>query len=361
MKGSRFDFREELLPVYVAHGTTIFEQYRDLGSVFATPVVKSYQKIKRQRSPMAKKRKLVAAQTLSHLIKLADDVAFPYRQYVSDYLEAVRGWGEGAGLKVEEAIVLMADNHVACQTGMVRLKKAIAMFHTEEDFANIVAHFSVAPMVEVRIDNRQLRSLVYNDLLPGSALFGYSHEHTVAVDSLYIDIPEKDTTSIMLANVVAWITWRMNPKEITASNMRKMIKKLGWFVDPYAINVMVGESGLRILFAGDKCQIDQLGHEPGAYLTQINTWYGAPDSAQLSPKWRRYFRARKARLDLFAQSYPLSDNLEEIQDSLYSSSWSKVTDLANPDVGATCASVLKNGKTRVSIRINEGEVGKNLV
>jgi hypothetical protein len=209
--------------------------------------------------------------------------------------------------------------------------------------------------------------------MPGAGLYGWKHDLIVAVDTLFLK--EDDVESVenpLLANVIAWLVWRMSPIEASSDNILALCESLGELVDGYVINVVrkVDESveGYKITLARTESHTEYLDMRVGSYLRQVNVIDPAYPKMKwaASPKrmWRggyRHFLQRLNNLDehakLYAKfaDYGLNTSTIEvahakIQKTIY-------IDLnqyyLNNNVGAVCVGLVDEIGTSVSCKLND--------
>lgn len=251
--------------IYHAKGSTIYDIYRDLGSIFAREIHITLSKQKRKHNRNTFIKNEIAKRVWDRIV---------HNELTHEFVEAVKGWSDGARLRIDEAMLLLADNTSGCQTVIARSKNGVLIAHTEEDFNNISERMTPPQIVSIEYAGIVRSTMVYNDLLPGASLFGWQANQVVAVDSLFlredgIDKIEKP----MLANIIAWMLWwRSGGYE--QEEIRKLIKNLGVVVDGYAVNVARITNGeieaYKLTFTRDEIFSEELKDEPGNYLKQVN-------------------------------------------------------------------------------------------
>lgn len=252
--------------IYQAKGKTLAEQYRDVGRLLAKQVKKSVTKVAQKDSFLIKKRKLIAERVLTNL---------EHNLITKEFVECLHAWAEGAGITPVQAMWLMADNFSGCQTMIVRYKSGVALLHTEEDFEDIKARFTTPQTIEFRVNGESEKCLVYNDIMPGAALYGWKKDLLIAVDALFLreDGIEK-VEKPMLANIISWLMWRMSPSELEPKRVIERLSQIGELVDGYAINVVrrVGKrmTGYKLTFVRHDYEIEKLGRSDGDILRQVN-------------------------------------------------------------------------------------------
>jgi hypothetical protein len=208
----------------------------------------------------------------------------PVRSALAEYLECLAAWSTGTGLDCvvsevgatsgdELALVLQNDN-VGCQTGVIRLSDgSVAFWHTEEDvdeewgsrFDKLRLAWFEPP--DAGWDG-PMAAFIYPDLLPGPAFAWRSEWYAQAVDSLFLK-PDANHGR-MLANVASWVTLRLATTVETA----RILEVMAPFRDGCAF-VTVHREGhdvhaQRIEFTGSWLSYTALGADPGAYLFQTN-------------------------------------------------------------------------------------------
>ena len=219
--------------IYQAKGATLIDQYHDVGALFGESIRKSVHKIGRKRSRLMNIRREVAERSWAHL---------QTKEVTQSFCDCLRAWSEGAHISPEQAMWCIADNLSGCQTFMARYVSGVALLHTEEEFRdnpNMELHMTKPHTMEFRDGETVLKTLVYNDLLPGAGLYGWKQDMIVGMDSLFLREDEIDKVeSPLLANVVSWLVWRMKPGEAGPERIVELVKSLGELVDGYVINVV---------------------------------------------------------------------------------------------------------------------------
>lgn len=243
--------------IYLAKGTTLREQYEDVGRL-----LKSYIQKAVGREPI----KTMIAERVLRRVRTMPELAKFYACF--------QGWVAGAGITELAGMYLLADNTSGCQTAIVRYGSGVALLHTEEDYYDVQARMKGVHTIEFNDDGRRLFCLIYNDLMPGAGLYGWQREMIVAVDSLFLR--EDGITEVerpMLANIIAWLMWSGDARESVESLVARL-SALGTVVDGYAVNVAVRAGqrceGYKLTFARDDWEIEKLGSKPGDNLRQVN-------------------------------------------------------------------------------------------
>ena len=351
--------------VYKAKGNTIEKQYYDVGKLFAREINKSLTKIRLRRNAAAKIKILLAKRVLRNLNT---------NPLTKEFVKILEAWSFGAGISMLDATLLLADNTSGCQTVMLRYGSGVAMLHTEEDFDGIATRMTEPVIIEFTFGKKIKRTLVYNDLLPGAGLFGWETNKIVAVDSLFLS--EDGLTKInkpMLANIVAWLIWRMDPPEAEENKIMKMIVKLGLSIDGYAINVIrkvrSSYEGYKLTFTRDEGHVEWMGTEQGSYLRQVNiidpkyhteevpiARYRTEPRRMYKGGWKTFI-ARLWALDRLINKYkwisrervedPLTTHIA-IQNELFG----KLRPVfINDDLGATCVGLIDYQGTSASVAV----------
>lgn len=254
--------------IYQAKGKTLRAQYEDVGRLFAKNL---------QTATKLNKKKLLIARDV--LRRVQTETKF------RKFYDCFSSWARGGGISETVAMYKMLDNMSGCQTLIVRYQSGVALLHTEEDFENIQKRMQGVHTIRFNDRGRILNTLVYNDLMPGAGLYGWQKNRIVAVDSLFLR--EDGIVKFekpMLANIVAWMVWQVQPGDEPEKVMMKM-RRLGEVVDGYAINVVQKRAGkiegYKLTFARGDWEVERLGDQIGAYLAQVNI---------IEP---RYVRAKK--------------------------------------------------------------------
>jgi hypothetical protein len=350
--------------IYQAKGQTLEEQYFDVGALFSESICASVKWLAKKWSKQSKIRKAVAEKTL---------ITLRGKPQASEFLRCIEAWADGAKITTEQAMWLMADNLSGCQTMLIRYQSGVGLFHTEEDFDDMSVHMTGEKVVSFDVDGQVSRCLVYNDLMPGAGLYGWKKDLIVAVDTLFLREDGIDEVhSPLLANVIAWMVWRMSPTEASPESILKLVNSLGELIDGYAINVArkIGSSteGYKITLARTESRVEYLGNEAGDYQRQVNIVdpkYPRMKWASLPRRiWRggyRHFLERLATIDEHVKKYryltkfSLSpDQLESIHTQIQKTIY---TDLGasyiNINVGAVCIGLVDSTQTSVSCKLND--------
>lgn len=363
-------YNEFMKNVYQAKGESLSEQYYDCGKLFKKTIQASVTKIGKSKAQLLVIRRVVAEKTWQNLQDKPECIEFR---------KCFTAWCRGAEITSEQGMWLMADNLSGCQTVVARYGSGVALLHTEEEFrdsTHIELHMTKPHTICFNDRGTKLSSLVYNNLFPGAGLYGWKKEMIVAVDSIFLredGIARIETP--LLANVVAWIVWRMAPKQADPGKIVKLVKKLGTLADGYAINVVrkVGAQveGYKLILAREEAKILYLGDDVGDYLKQVNII----DPAEMRIKWAlpprniwrggwKYFTGRIKALNYLAAKYKFLCSMsllrreirpvhQKIQQMIY-------RDLAeffvHADLGAMCVGLIDiQAGTSVSTKLNDGD------
>ncbi len=357
-------YNRRMQNIYQAKGSTLEEQYFDAGHLFGESIRNSVKKIAKRRSEKARIRRQVSEKSLVHLRNNA---------VCHEFLSCLDSWSRGAGITSAQAMWLLCDNLSGCQTFIGRYKTGVALLHTEEDFENIKAHMTGSHSLSFSYHGELSRCLVYNDLFPGSGLYGWKKNMIVAVDSLFLrEDGIEDVSDPLLANMISWLIWRMKPEEAAPEKIFELINSLGELIDGYAINVVrkVGEKveGYKLTLARSEMNVEYLGEENGSYLRQVNVVDPKYPKVQwaIPPKrlWRggwKYFRDRLKAMDLHAKEYVKvgnfdlsTEHLEIVHQILQETIFGKLrAAYINSDVGAVCAGLVDLNSTSVSTKLND--------
>jgi hypothetical protein len=226
-------YNKHMQNIYQAKGVTLIDQYRDVGALFGESIRKSVHKIGRKRSRLMIVRRSIAERTWRHL---------QTKSVAQSFCECLVAWSEGANVSPEQAMWCIADNLSGCQTVMARYQSGVALMHTEEEFRdnpNMELHMTKPHTMEFRDGETVLKTLVYNDLLPGAGLYGWKQDMIVGVDSLFLREDGIETVeNPLLANVVSWLVWRMTPSEAEPNRIVELVQSLGELVDGYVLNIV---------------------------------------------------------------------------------------------------------------------------
>lgn len=356
--------------IYYAQGDTLAHQYRNVGKLFATTINKSVRKIEKSKAKQLKIRRNVAESAWNNIRR---------NQECREFIDCLKAWSEGAGITPVQAMWLLADNLSGCQTMLVRYESGVALLHTEEEFRDakhVELHMTSPHTIAFGQSGERIMTLVYNNLLPGSGLFGWQRDKIVAVDSIFLkEDGIEEVKKPLLANVVAWMMWRMSPEEASPARIMELVKRLGTLIDGYAINVIrkVGSEiqGYKLILARDEYRVEYLGNENGDTLVQVNIIEPSksPMRWTLPPKniWRggyKYFMGRLKTLKLHTREYveftqyELSeDNLDSVHHKIQAMIFSTLaSDYVSDDLGAMCVGFVdSNTGTSVSSKLNDGK------
>ncbi len=356
--------------IYQAKGETLEEQYRDVGKLFLDKIQESVAKIGKSRARLLNIRRMVAEKAWQNL--KGQDICLEFVRYFN-------AWCEGACISPEQGMWLMADNLSGCQTMVARYASGVVLLHSEEEFRDTMhmeLHMTSPHTIYFNDDGQILKTLVYNNLFPGAGLYGWQEDKIVAVDSIFLK--EDGIECIerpVLANVVAWMVWKMRPEEAEAGRFVAMLKNMGTLVDGYVINVVrkvnVGIEGYKLIMARDESKIVKLGNSNGYYLKQVNIIDPSEVKMQcaLPPRkmWRggnKYFNSRINTLNNHAKMYrnlserELSyDNLKATHQAIQQTIYGELCEFyVHADLGAVCVGFVDhNTGTSVSCKLNDGK------
>lgn len=353
-----------MLKIYQAKGQTLEQQYFDIGKLFGESIRASVKRIARQKSKLSLIRKAVAEKSLINLRT---------QPIAKEFLSCIGAWAEGASITIEQAMWLMADNLSGCQTVMVRYATGIALMHTEEDFEDMSIHMTGEKVVSFGDEAIVSRCLVYNDLMPGAGLYGWKRDLIVAVDTLFLlEEGIDNVANPLLANVVAWMIWRMSPEKAEPNAILSMVNQIGELIDGYAINVVRKVEdrveGYKITLARTESHIEYLSNEVGSYLRQVNIidpkytrmkWASPPRRI-----WRggyKHFLERLSNIDRDVALYlPLTQqglvpkDIETTHFQIQKTIYTNLSDAyINNNVGAVCVGLIDKIGTSVSCKLND--------
>lgn len=360
-------YNEVMQNIYQAKGTTLSEQYHDVGRLFSKNICDSVKKIAKKRAKLTVIRRQVAERSWQYIQN---------RDECREFRECLNSWADGAGITANEAMWLLADNLSGCQSFTLRYGSGVALLHTEEEFIDnehIELHMG-EPML-VAFDHLGERSctLVYNNLMPGCGLYGFKDGLITAIDTLFVKEDKvNEVQKPLLANMISWMIWRMKPEEADPTKIVQLIENLGELIDGYAINVVrkVRDTiqGYKLTLARSQSKIEILGDKPGDYLAQTNlidpkyppmTWATPPRNI-----WRggyRYFVNRYKTMAKHANLYNAiaQRSLDKTHLALVHQQILKTIlfDLkeayVNDDLGAVCCGLIDNTGTSVSFKKND--------
>lgn len=356
--------------IYQAKGATLIEQYRDTGKLFAKTIKQSVQKLAKSKTKLLQIRKQVAEKVWENL---------RHKKECNEFALCFEAWAEGAGITPKQAMWLMADNLSGCQTVVVRYKSGVALLHTEEEFRDknhMELHMTSPHTISFRENGEVSHSLVYNNLFPGAGLYGWKKDLIVAVDSIFLKENEiLQVEKPVLANVIAWMVWRMKPSEADPDKIVDLLKHLGTLIDGYVINVVRqvdGEvQGYKLILARDETKIVYVGGKSGNYLKQVNI-IDREDMATgwaLPPRniWRggwKYFTNRLKALDKQAKEYGkwchkslTSEQVSPLHHQIQQTVYGELSEnYVHPDLGAMCVGFVDISiGTSVSCKLNDSQ------
>ena len=355
-----------MLNIYQAEGASLVEQYFDLGRLFKQTINSSVASLKRRYSKRTQIRKMIAEKTWHNLVN---------KSVAKEFVDCLTAWAEGAAITPQHAMWLMADNLSGCQTAIVRYGSGMAVLHTEEDFDDMSLHMTGEKVVSISESSGKSCCLTYNDLMPGAGLYGWKKDLIVAVDTLFLREDRiVDVSTPMLANVVAWMIWRMKASEASPKHILAIVNELGELVDGYAINIgrRVGGvvEGYKLTLARDEQRVEYIGERAGDYLRQVNIidpLYPKMRSA-LPPRniWRggyKYFLGRLATMDEHLLRYReitsqtiKPENLQQVHSDALRTIYTELgVSYINENVGAVCLGLLDATGTSVSCKLNDGQ------
>lgn len=351
--------------MYQAKGNTFAEQYRDLGALFGESIRASVVSLTRKRAYIYQRRKIVAERTLANLRK---------HRAAEEFVACIGAWAEGACITIEQAMWLMADNLSGCQTVMIRYGSGVALLHSEEDYNDMSSHMTGEQVVSLRDRNERYSCIVYNDLLPGAGLYGWHRNALVGVDTLFLNEEGiENVTTPLLANVVAWIVWRMKSSEATPEKVIAIVETMGELIDGYAINVVAKDSrgsidGYKITLARSEYRVEKLGQSVGSYMRQVNIVDPAYPKMRyaLKPKrmWRggyKHFLQRLSNIDADVRNYALlaevkldSEEVAQVHTKVQKTIYTELAkSYINSNVGAVCVGLIDHSGTSVSCKLND--------
>jgi len=355
--------------IYQAKGSTLAEQYEDVGRLFRESINSSVEKIGKSRTKLLKRRRLVAERAWDNLKDQSE---------CREFILLFSAWCNGAMITAQQGMWLMADNLSGCQTLVIRYASGVALLHTEEEFRDtnhMELHMTSPHTISFSDKGEIFKTLVYNNLFPGAGLYGWKRDMIVAVDSIFlkedgIEIVDKP----VLANVVAWMIWRMCPNEAQPESIIKIVNKMGTLIDGYVINVVrsVGGTiqGYKLILTRDESKIVRLGEKQGDYLKQVNIV--DPDEVEmkwaLPPRniWKggwKYFTNRIKTLKSHAKEYQYlshktmdKDNLNQVHQVIQKTIFGDLAEsYVHADLGAVCVGFVDDSiGTSVSCKLNDG-------
>lgn len=354
------------MEIYQTKGMTLTEQYFDVGALFGESIRKTVKSIARRTAKKSLIRKQVAERTFDNLRN---------NPLAKEFVECLAAWAQGAQISSEQAMWLMADNLTGCQTVIVKYKTGMGLLHTEEDFEDMSLHMTGEKIVSFNDRGNKSSCLVYNDLMPGAGLYGWKKDLIVAVDTLFLkEDGIEQIKNPMLANVIAWMMWRMSPVECEPSKVLELLGSLGELVDGYAINVIRKVDsrieGYKMTLARSESRTEYVDQNIGSYLRQVNIVDPSyPPMTYASPArniWRggyKYFLGRLATIDEHLSRYRnyLGESIEgkslrQVHTGIQKTIYTELHDAyINENVGAVCIGFVDELSTSVSCKLNDGQ------
>ena len=360
-------YNEVMQNIYQAKGTTLSDQYRDVGRLFSKNICDSVKKIAKKRAKLTVIRRQVAERSWQYIQNWDE---------CREFRECLNAWADGAGITANEAMWLLADNLSGCQSFIGRYGSGVALLHTEEEFIDnehIELHMGEPMLIAFDHLGERSCSLVYNNLMPGCGLYGFKDALITAVDTLFVkEDGVYEVQKPLLANMISWMIWRMTPEEADPTKIVALIEKMGELIDGYAINVVrkVGDItlGYKLTLARSQIKIEMLGDKPGDFLAQTNLidpkypamkWATSPRNI-----WRggyKYFvnryktMAKHANLyNDIAQRTLDKNNLALIHQQILKTIMFDLKEAyVNDDLGAVCVGLVDQTGTSVSVKKND--------
>lgn len=243
------------------------------------------------------KNSLTKAKDLQKTMELKihePEVPSEIRSLMTDYLECLRHWSEGAELitcteddnSPLELGLLLQDDNTGCQTGFFRnCSGAVDFWHTEED-QDARDFIRVDQPRIIRFSSRaglEIHSFIYPDLLPGSTFNWRNDGSLQLVDALLLndDLPG----SGLHANLFSWINLNLP----AGFPLKVLFSSLKPFFDGYALFSAFIHDGKvvvnRIEFCRDEMVLTSLDDSRGSWLFQVNIF--SEKSRQLAKKYER--------------------------------------------------------------------------
>jgi hypothetical protein len=360
-------YNEVMQNIYQAKGTTLIEQYRDVGRLFGKNIQESVNKLSKKRAKLTVIRRQVAEKSWTYIQD---------KKECSEFRECLSAWARGAEITNEQAMWLLADNLSGCQSFIARYGSGVALLHTEEEFIDnehIELHMSDPMTIAFEEPSGRSCTLVYNNLMPGCGLYGFKSGLITAIDTLFVK--ENGVAEVerpVLVNMISWMIWRMKPEEAEPNNIVEMINSLGELIDGYAINVVrkVGEvcEGYKLTLARSESKIEMLGETPSDYLAQTNLidpkyppmlWATPPRQI-----WRggyRYFLHRYKTMASHAKMYQKyliqslnSRGILQVHKTIHKTILYDLKEAyVNKDLGAVCVGLIDKNGTSVSAKKND--------
>lgn len=197
------------------------------------------------------------------------------------YLSCCKAWVDGSELenfrhskldKIEnfsqlDLFFFLQWEFTGCQTGMYRQKDgSVSLWHTEEDIDEIGTRFDLLRFVSFKVDETIINTLIYPDLMPGSAFSWTDNGTAIAIDSLLL-VPEISRGTF--ANLLYWMVLFCHNTIPAETIIAELLPSL----DSGAINIVrLGDNiqGMNYEFSGSQFSQRSLGFQPGNFLFQTN-------------------------------------------------------------------------------------------
>ncbi len=273
------------------------------------------------------------------LAQRAQDPALPHGLGLAldEYLAALQAWGEGVGLagfshpaldraggSADDLAMFLQHDNTGCQSGLYRQADGAAiLWHAEEDvhperFDRLrIAQFQASPVEPGPrkapcARPARLWAFIYPDLLPGPAFAWRDDGYAQAVDLLLFNAPPRYPRAA-LANVTAWLAWRLGP----AWNPAQAAGFLGPYYDAYGLNAIRRVAGQPVWAASVEYGAGVVFEHPvgaggGSYSYQANVFRRRGDPAladfeRLSGHSERFFARRTARTQNWLARKPVPE------------------------------------------------------
>lgn len=271
--------------VHILKGATLAGQYRDAGRVNSHFLQPNVLKNRRKHSASHTVRSRILARIHERLQR--EDI---FREFYT----CMTAWAQGAGITTAEALELLDDN-TGCQSLLVRYGNGIALIHTEEELDDIKARMTPPQIMCFTSHDERKYTLVYNNLMPGAAVFGWGEQYALAVDALFLtEDGIEDIRQPMLANIVTWILWNSPHRSLTMKSAVDIVTACGQCIDGYAVNIVLPYPTARaykITFTRDAVETEEIGESPGSYLRQLNIIDPAyAEKGKAIARWRLPYR-----------------------------------------------------------------------
>lgn len=360
--------------VYFLQGATLTEQYADAGRIHRDHI---------QRAATKNRRKWSTAHALRRSILERIHTRLTTELQFGEFYACLTAWAQGAEISIADALELLDDN-TGCQSAIGRYANGVVLLHTEEELTDITERMTPPQVLGFRAGGDTLYTLVYNNMLPGAAVYGWTETYAVAVDSLFLNEDGVDKLQRpILANIVSWLLWRNVQHDMRAQTTLSLVRDAGTCVDGYAVNIVYRDGsaaeGYKITFARDSAEMEKLPHITGGSLRQLNiidpayVEHNRPIARYRMPYRRfyrgywNYYKERLRMIDADIRTYSrflygeVMDKKETQRKILQELTGPLSSHYINEVVGAVCVTLIDKNESSTAIGLVENEKLKYIV